>query len=90
LKIMIPMLAIISLFFAGVIALVLNAQMRKHITGEEGMIGREGRTITDVYKEGKVFIKGEYWNAFSDVLVEKGKAVRVVKVDGLRIRVEEI
>ena len=91
LKIMIPMLATISLFFAGVIALVLKAQTGKRHTGKEGMVGKEGRAITDIYKEGKIFIKGEYWNAFSDKLVEKGKGVRVVDVvDGLRTKVEEI
>ena len=90
LRVMIPTLAIISGFFAGVIALVLKAQMRKRHTGKEGMVGGEGRTVTDVYKEGKVFIHGEYWNAFSDKLVEKGKMVRVVEVESLRLKVQEI
>jgi membrane-bound serine protease (ClpP class) len=90
LTVMIPALAIISLFFAGVIALVLKAQMMKHLTGEEGMLEREGRAITDVYREGKVFIKGEYWDAFSDKLVEEGKRVKVIKVDGLKVKVQEI
>jgi membrane-bound serine protease (ClpP class) len=43
-----------------------------------------------VYETGKVFIKGEYWNASSDKPVEKGRRVRISKVEGLVIKIEEI
>ena len=89
-NVMIPALLIISLFFAGVIALVVKAQMRKRHTGKEGMMGEEGKSITDVYETGKVFFKGEYWNASSDKPVEKNKRIRVIKVEGLKVKVEEI
>jgi membrane-bound serine protease (ClpP class) len=89
-SVMIPTLTIICLFFAGVIALVLKAQMRKRRTGKEGMEGEEGKAVTDVYETGKVFIKGEYWNALSDKPVEKGRRVRILKVEGLIIKIEEI
>lgn len=89
-SVMIPTLTIICLFFAGIIALVLKAQMRKRRTGKDGMVGEEGKAITDVYETGKVFIKGEYWNASSDKPVEKGRRVRISKVEGLIIKIEEI
>lgn len=89
-SVMIPTLTVICLFFAGVIALVLKAQMRKRRTGKEGMLGEEGKAVTDVYETGKVFIKGEYWNASSDKPVEMGRRVRIVKVEGLKIQVEKI
>ena len=89
-SVMIPTLTIICLFFASVIALVMKAQMRKRRTGKEGMLGEEGRSVTDIFENGKVFIKGEYWNASSDKPVEKGKRVRIAKVEGLKIKVEEI
>jgi len=89
-SVMIPTLTIICLFFAGIIALVLKAQMRKRRTGKEGMVGEEGRAVTDVHGTGKVFIKGEYWDSESDKPVEKGKKVKVVKVEGLKIKIEEI
>ena len=90
LTVMIPTVVITSLFFAGVITLALKAQMRKPVTGLEGMIGEEGDAITEVHKDGKVFVKGEYWNAFSRELVEKGKKVRVIGVKGLKVEVEEV
>ncbi|MBE9547069.1 MAG: nodulation protein NfeD [Proteobacteria bacterium] len=89
LKVMIPTIVITSSFFAGVVTLALKAQMRKPVTGLEGMIGEEGDAITVVNKDGKVFVKGEYWNAFSRKLVKKGERVRVVGVKGLKVEVEE-
>jgi membrane-bound serine protease (ClpP class) len=89
-QVMIPTLAIICLFFVSIIGLVLKAQMRKRHTGKEGMVGETGTAVTDVSKTGKVIIKGEYWNANSEQPIEKGKEVRVINVDGLAIKIEEI
>jgi membrane-bound serine protease (ClpP class) len=89
-SVMIPTLTIICVFFASIVALVLKAQMRKRRTGKEGMLGEEGKAVTDVYETGKVFIKGEYWNASSDKPVEMGRRVRIIKVEGLKIKVENI
>jgi membrane-bound serine protease (ClpP class) len=90
LKVMIPALAVISMFFAGVIALVMKAQMRKRLTGREGMMGTEGEAVTDIHERGKVFVHGEYWNAWSDRFVEKGKKIRVVGVEALKVKVEDV
>jgi membrane-bound serine protease (ClpP class) len=90
LKVMIPALIVISMFFAGVIALVLKAQMRKRHSGREGMISAEGEAVTDIHEKGKVFIRGEYWNAWSDKAVEKGKKIRVIEVEALSVKVEEV
>jgi len=89
LKVMIPALIVISLFFAGVMSLVLKAQMRKRQSGREGMIGAEGEAVTDVHETGKVFVHGEYWNAWSDRAVQKGKKIRVVAVAALKLKIEE-
>ncbi|MFA6412577.1 MAG: nodulation protein NfeD [Syntrophales bacterium] len=89
LEVLIPTLTIISLFFVGVISLVIKAQMRKKHTGKEGMIGAEGKTVTKVHEEGKVMVKGEYWAAFSDNPLEEGTRVRVVRIDNLKVKVEK-
>jgi len=90
LKVMIPALIVISLFFAGVMSLVMKAQMRKRQAGREGMIGAEGEAVTDIHEMGKVFVHGEYWNAWSDRAVEKGKKIRVVEVAALKLKIEEL
>jgi membrane-bound serine protease (ClpP class) len=89
-QVMISALTIICLFFAGVITLVLRAQMRKPHTGKEGMVGETGQAVTDIHEDGKVFIKGEYWDAASEKAIEEGREIKVVSVEGLKVKVEEV
>jgi len=89
-QVMIPTLTVICLFFVGVIMLVVKAQMKKRFSGLEGMIALEGRAVTDIDKEGRAFVKGEYWRAFSDNPIKAGTAIRVVGISGLQIKAEEI
>jgi membrane-bound serine protease (ClpP class) len=89
-SVMIPAIAVISLFFIGVITLALKAQLRKPATGSEGMIGKEGVAVTAIHEEGKILIDGEYWNAVSEQGVEEGKTVKVLGVKGLKLIVEEV
>jgi membrane-bound serine protease (ClpP class) len=86
--VLIPAVVITSLFFAGVIALAVKAQLRKPVTGQQGMIGEEGEAVSDVGEEGKVFLKGEYWKAVSPVPIRKGSRVKVVGIRGLTLEVE--
>ncbi len=88
-SVLIPAVVIVSLFFVGVITIAVRAQMRKVVTGGEGMIGALGEAASAVHEKGKVFIRGEYWNAFSKTPIEKGKKVQVVDVKDLKIEVEE-
>lgn len=90
LKVLAPAVAIMSLFFAAVIAIVAKAQMQKRSTGKEGLPGEKGEAITDIHEEGRVFVQGEYWQAFSDQKVEKGKKIKVIKVEGLKLKIEEM
>ena len=52
-------------------------------------MGAVGEAVTDIHEKGKVFVHGEYWNAWSEKFVEKGKRIQVVAVEALRIKVEE-
>jgi membrane-bound serine protease (ClpP class) len=54
------------------------------------MVGSEAEVIKDIDDEGEVFLKGEYWRATSEMSIKKGAKVRVVKVEGLSLIVEEI
>jgi len=54
------------------------------------MAGAEAEVVTDIDNEGKVFIKGEYWRATSEKQIKKGAKVKVIKVEGLSLIVEEI
>jgi membrane-bound serine protease (ClpP class) len=90
LQVLIPAILVASGFFIVVIWLAVKAQMRKHFTGTEAMIGAEAEAATDIADEGKVFLEGEYWKAISKEPVKKGAKVKVVKVEGLSLIVEEI
>jgi membrane-bound serine protease (ClpP class) len=89
-SVLIPAVSITSLFFVGVIAIALKAQMRRTLGGKEGMEGEEGLAITDIHEEGKVLIHGEHWNAISDVSVARGSKIRVTRVEQMKVKVEPI
>jgi membrane-bound serine protease (ClpP class) len=77
-------------FFLVAGRLGLKAQKRKKMTGYEELIGEEGTALTDFEKgKGKVFIKGEIWNAVSEDEVKKDDAVVVEQVKGLTLYVRK-
>lgn len=90
LSVLLPAVTITSLFFAGVVTLALKAQLRRKLTGKEGMIGQEGKTVTEVEKEGKVLIGGVYWDAWSEKPVDPNVNIKVVDVKGLRLKIEKL
>jgi membrane-bound serine protease (ClpP class) len=89
-SVLLPAVAVVSLFFIVVISIAVRAQMRRVITGGEGMIGAAGEAASEVFERGKVIIRGEYWNACSKTPIAKGRPVKVVRVNGLKIEVKEV
>lgn len=75
-------LALITIFL---LRLVLIARRHKAVTGEQGMVGLEGVAHTNVEVTGKVYVRGEYWNARSVEPIEKGCRVIVAAVEGLTL-----
>ena len=90
LQVLVPAVLVTSGFFIVVIWLAVKAQLRKHFTGSESMIGADAEVVTDITDEGKVFLNGEYWRATSKEPVKKGAKVRIIKIEGLSVIVEEI
>jgi membrane-bound serine protease (ClpP class) len=78
-----------TLFFGVVIAKVIEAHRQKPITGREGMLGELGVAETDIMPEGKVFVRGECWNAVSSERIRKGDKVEVIDLVGLRVTVRK-
>jgi len=77
-------------FFLVAGRLGLKAQKRKKMTGYEELIGEEGTAMTDFEKgKGKVFIKGEIWNAVSEDNIKKDDTVIVEQVKGLTLYVRK-
>jgi membrane-bound serine protease (ClpP class) len=54
------------------------------------MIGEIGEVRGKLNPTGKVFVHGEYWNAEADGEIEIGEKVKVVGVEGMRLRVSRV
>ncbi len=77
--------ALITMFL---VSLVIKARSNKVVTGDEGMLAEVGEARTPLSPRGKVFVHGEYWDAESSTPVDEGARVRVVRVEGLLLKVE--
>jgi membrane-bound serine protease (ClpP class) len=89
-QVLIPAVVVASAFFIVVISLAIKAQLRKHFSGAEAMIDEVAEAVTEIANEGEVLFKGEYWKAISDKPISKGAKVKIIKIDGLSLSVEEI
>jgi membrane-bound serine protease (ClpP class) len=84
---MMPAIALIIVFFLIAVPVGLLAQARKVRTGQAGMIGEVGTTLTDLDPDGRVYVHSEYWNATADEAIPKGTRVVVVSVDRMTLKV---
>jgi len=77
--------ALITMFL---LSLAIRARRNKSLMGGEGVLNEIGEARTALAPAGKIFVHGEYWDAVSSAPVEAGGEVRVVAVDGMKLRVE--
>ncbi|MEW5717055.1 MAG: nodulation protein NfeD [Chloroflexota bacterium] len=71
---------------------ILGAAVRGHrypvLSGAEAMIGATGIALSDIAPSGLAYVKGEDWSAEAqEGSIQKGEAVKVVQVEGLRLKV---
>ncbi len=88
LAVIIPTVLVTGAFFIIAMTAALKAQMAKPATGFEGLVGEIGVVRTRLAPEGKIFVHGEFWNAYADEVIEPDAKVRVLKAEGLRLKVE--
>jgi membrane-bound serine protease (ClpP class) len=73
----------------AVLRLAMKSREQKVVTGDMGMVGLVGRADTEMNPEGRVFVRGELWSAVAPSMhIARGERVRVVGIDGLKLRVE--
>jgi membrane-bound serine protease (ClpP class) len=77
-------------FFTVAIAKALRVHRLKPATGPEGLLEQEGLAESELAPEGKVFVNGEYWDAWSDQPIAAGSRVMVERVEGMRLKVKKI
>jgi membrane-bound serine protease (ClpP class) len=87
--VIVPVVALSALLFIITVTLAVRVHREKADTGKEGMIGLKGEAKTDISAGGQVFVRGEYWNAWSDAPIQKGEQVTVEAVEGLKLKVRK-
>jgi membrane-bound serine protease (ClpP class) len=86
---LLPVVVFMAAFTVLLVRMVLDAQRRKATTGAEGLIGRSGVAETALDPEGWVLVQGERWRAHAEGGLAAGEPVKVVGLEGLRLRVRK-
>jgi len=85
----------VTLTTAAITFFLIQSVIRTHRTkvhgGKEGLIGEVGEAECNIGpgKRGKVYIRGELWNAKSSDKIHKGDEIEVEKVKGLTVFVKK-
>ncbi len=79
-----------GLVMFGIVWMFGRARRQAVVTGVETIVGSTAEAVGDFSGKGTVRLGGELWNAQSPAPVRAGQRVRVVKVEGLLLRVEPL
>jgi membrane-bound serine protease (ClpP class) len=88
--VLIPTVAIVSLFFIVVAGIVFRSHLQRAMSGAAGMVGERGVAYTPLNPEGQIFVHGEYWHAVSAEPIAPGETVEVVEVADLKLKVRRV
>jgi len=84
----------LALPFAAIFLILLFALFRSYkqkiSTGDQGMVGLIGVADSDIQQRGRVKVRGEYWAAYSAGPIPAGKSVRILAVENLTLKVEQV
>lgn len=88
-----PAVIILAILFVIIVVIlhrtVIMDFRRKPVTGNEGMIGMEGRVAGSLHPKGMIIVEGEHWQAKSkDGDIEVDETVEIVGVDRLTLQVK--
>ncbi len=76
--------------FIGVIGYAIRSRHSPVVSGAEEMLGAVGEALEDFDARGRIRVHSESWLAQSEHPVRRGERVRVVAMDGLTLKVEEV
>lgn len=76
-----------ALGFMAMLWLAARARRRPVVTGDHELLGQLAVATRDFQGHGQVRIRGEHWQAQSELPVRRGQSVRVLSIDGLVLRV---
>lgn len=64
----------------AVLYFVVRAQNAKFFSGMEGLVGECGEAVTEIHESGRVFVHGEYWNAYSEEPIVEGEKIEILGI----------
>ncbi len=80
----------LGIITAFLMTIAVKARRNKIVTGEQGLIGATAVVQTALSPQGKVFIRGELWNAIASTSLPVGQLVVVRGVEGLTLQVDPL
>jgi membrane-bound serine protease (ClpP class) len=87
--VIVPVAAFAAFFFLFVVRSALQLRRRRVVSRDEHLVGREGTVVRDLGPIGIVQVASEEWTAEAVRGTPKqGDRVRVVAMEGLRLKVE--
>lgn len=91
LKVILPAVAGTAMFFVWIVGVGFRAQRPRPVSGAEGMLDQSGVVSASARRgaPARVRVRGEIWLADSRERLKAGDRVRVVSMEGLRLRVEK-
>jgi len=87
LSVIIPTVVTFGALLMIMVWMAVKAQLRRPVTGSEGMVGSIAVAKTDLAPRGKVFLQGEIWDAVSEEPLREGEEAEVKAVAGLTLTV---
>lgn len=79
-----------AILFLLAVGLALKARQRKVTTGAEGILGEKGIARSVITTSGQVQVHGEIWSAYAEEEIPAGSAIRILQVEGLKVKVEKV
>lgn len=79
-----------AIIFTILVVAMFKSLKQAVTTGDVGMVGLIGIADTEINSGGRVKVRGEYWAARSSTPIPPGRPVRVIGVDNLLLKVEEV
>jgi membrane-bound serine protease (ClpP class) len=86
-EVLVPIAAAMTALGALVAYSLTRTFRSRQTAGVDEMVGLVGRCETAIDPNGKVFVRGEYWNSFADENIAAGESIEVLAVEGLTLRV---
>lgn len=79
-----------ALFILLAVTLMIRAHQKPVLTGQVGLIGKEGTVLSCHADYVLVQLLGEIWKAKSHDILRPGQTIKVVKVDGLLLTIKSL